>query len=125
TMKQLQSSDLKVSFSIHSSYIFSVISWMSMLHSGTPLQISLLRIMIAFIYVILTTDLSSGECLKDGSICSESDARVCQNGTCISACSLQKMNECQCDAEEDNYCYLCCGNANHQCLPAHHHNILR
>ncbi|PIO73593.1 hypothetical protein TELCIR_04437 [Teladorsagia circumcincta] len=44
---------------------------------------------------------------------------------CISACSLREMRECQCDAEEDNYCYLCCGNANHQCLPAHHHNILR
>ncbi|KJH48747.1 hypothetical protein DICVIV_05141 [Dictyocaulus viviparus] len=44
---------------------------------------------------------------------------------CISACSLRGMKECHCDAEEDNYCYLCCGNVDHQCLPAHHHNILR
>lgn len=35
------------------------------------------------------------------------------------------MQECQCDVEEDNYCYLCCGNSHHQCLSAHHHSILR
>lgn len=35
------------------------------------------------------------------------------------------MRECECDAEEDNFCYLCCGNERTQCLPAHQHNILR
>lgn len=35
------------------------------------------------------------------------------------------MKECECDAEEDNFCYLCCGNDHQQCLPAHQHNILR
>lgn len=44
---------------------------------------------------------------------------------CVSACSLRGMQECECDAEEDNYCYLCCGNSEHQCMAAHHHNILR
>ncbi|GMT05478.1 hypothetical protein PENTCL1PPCAC_27652, partial [Pristionchus entomophagus] len=61
----------------------------------------------------------------DGEVCSESDAKVCRNGTCVSACSLRGMQPCECDAEEDNYCYLCCGNARHQCAPADQHGILR
>ncbi|KAK6759924.1 hypothetical protein RB195_021469 [Necator americanus] len=75
--------------------------------------------------MILIAGTTSETCTKEGTICSENNASVCKNGTCISACSLRGMRECQCDAEEDNYCYLCCGNADHQCLPAHHHNILR
>ncbi|CAJ0583976.1 unnamed protein product, partial [Mesorhabditis spiculigera] len=35
------------------------------------------------------------------------------------------MEPCKCDTEEDDYCYLCCGNSHSQCLPAHQHNILR
>lgn len=50
---------------------------------------------------------------------------MCRNGTCVSACSLRGMQPCDCDVEEDNYCYLCCGNAHHQCAPAHQHGILR
>ncbi|TKR80923.1 hypothetical protein L596_014895 [Steinernema carpocapsae] len=44
---------------------------------------------------------------------------------CASACSMSGMRECQCDTEEDNYCYLCCGNERNACKPAHEHNILR
>ncbi|CAO4383373.1 unnamed protein product [Caenorhabditis nigoni] len=64
-------------------------------------------------------------CSTEGNICSENAATVCRNNTCVSACSLRGMQECECDAEEDNYCYLCCGNSEHQCMAAHHHNILR
>ncbi|KAK0404395.1 hypothetical protein QR680_017437 [Steinernema hermaphroditum] len=58
-------------------------------------------------------------------ICSTSHAHVCLNGTCVSACFIGGMRECQCDLEEDNYCYLCCGNERNACRPAHQHNILR
>ncbi len=45
--------------------------------------------------------------------------------SCVSACSIGGMAECTCDVEEDNYCYLCCGNERTRCMPAHEHAILR
>ncbi|TKR80922.1 hypothetical protein L596_014895 [Steinernema carpocapsae] len=57
--------------------------------------------------------------------CPVNSASICVNGTCASACSMSGMRECQCDTEEDNYCYLCCGNERNACKPAHEHNILR
>ncbi|VDO43882.1 unnamed protein product [Brugia timori] len=45
--------------------------------------------------------------------------------SCVSVCSTRGMKQCECDVEEDNYCYLCCGNSNSRCMPAHHYNILR
>nr|CAD2182176.1 unnamed protein product [Meloidogyne enterolobii] len=38
---------------------------------------------------------------------------------------ITHMRECRCDSEEDNYCFLCCGNERNRCLPAHEHGILR
>uniref|UniRef100_A0A1I8F0Y3 Uncharacterized protein n=1 Tax=Wuchereria bancrofti TaxID=6293 RepID=A0A1I8F0Y3_WUCBA len=64
-------------------------------------------------------------CTIENAICSASDARICRNSSCVSVCSTRGMKQCECDVEEDNYCYLCCGNSNSRCMPAHHYNILR
>lgn len=47
------------------------------------------------------------------------------NCSCVSACTTRGMKQCECDVEEDNYCYLCCGNSHSRCLPAHQYDILR
>uniref|UniRef100_A0A914H2S2 Uncharacterized protein n=1 Tax=Globodera rostochiensis TaxID=31243 RepID=A0A914H2S2_GLORO len=65
------------------------------------------------------------KCSFEGSTCSTSNAHVCHNGTCLSACTFRGMKECRCDMEEDDYCFLCCGSAQERCLPAHEHGILR
>ncbi|KAL7070512.1 hypothetical protein ACQ4LE_010447 [Meloidogyne hapla] len=65
------------------------------------------------------------KCSVEGSICSTSRAQLCRNNTCVSVCSVREMRECRCDSEEDNYCFLCCGNERNRCLPAHEHGILR
>ncbi|KAI6240754.1 hypothetical protein M3Y99_00418800 [Aphelenchoides fujianensis] len=65
------------------------------------------------------------ECTKEGEVCSRNNAHVCKNNTCVSVCSLRGMKECVCDTEEDNYCYLCCGNSHNKCRPAHEHGLLR
>uniref|UniRef100_A0AC35UDR3 Disintegrin domain-containing protein n=1 Tax=Rhabditophanes sp. KR3021 TaxID=114890 RepID=A0AC35UDR3_9BILA len=64
-------------------------------------------------------------CSTNGEVCSINKAQVCNNGTCVTACSQQGMSECTCDTEEDNYCYLCCGDSSNRCLPAHDYNILK
>ncbi|EGT57937.1 hypothetical protein CAEBREN_20619 [Caenorhabditis brenneri] len=93
-------------------------------HSGGDL----LLLLIASLAAVCTAaehEHRTHMCSTEGNICSENAATVCRNNTCVSACSLRGMQECECDAEEDNYCYLCCGNSEHQCMAAHHHNILR
>lgn len=74
---------------------------------------------------LLVRDSADCKDLHDGDICSMNGARVCRNRTCVSACEARGMRECKCDLEEDNYCYLCCGNDRNVCHPAHVHNILR
>uniref|UniRef100_A0A8R1TSG2 Uncharacterized protein n=1 Tax=Onchocerca volvulus TaxID=6282 RepID=A0A8R1TSG2_ONCVO len=68
---------------------------------------------------------SPSTCTVENAICSASDARICRNSSCVSVCSTRGMKQCECDVEEDNYCYLCCGNSYSRCLPAHQYNILR
>uniref|UniRef100_A0A0K0EUT1 Disintegrin domain-containing protein n=1 Tax=Strongyloides venezuelensis TaxID=75913 RepID=A0A0K0EUT1_STRVS len=69
--------------------------------------------------------LGTEACTNEGEVCSLNRAEVCRNGTCVSACTVMGMKECSCDTEEDNYCFLCCGNSKNQCLPAHEYSILK
>lgn len=94
-------------------------------HSGGDLLLLLIASLLAAVCTGTEHEHRTHMCSTEGNICSENAATVCRNNTCVSACSLRGMQECECDAEEDNYCYLCCGNSEHQCMAAHHHNILR
>ncbi len=59
------------------------------------------------------------ETRSDGKVCNFPAGDVCRNGSCVSACSERHLHRCRCAHEDDNYCYLCCGNAHTECQPAH------
>uniref|UniRef100_A0AC34Q1A4 Uncharacterized protein n=1 Tax=Panagrolaimus sp. JU765 TaxID=591449 RepID=A0AC34Q1A4_9BILA len=78
----------------------------------------------AFVIAVFLPLILTETCVEN-QICVTNSAQICKNNTCQSVCQIHGMRECICDTEEDNYCYLCCGNGNNRCLPAHQHNILR
>uniref|UniRef100_A0A915J5I6 Uncharacterized protein n=1 Tax=Romanomermis culicivorax TaxID=13658 RepID=A0A915J5I6_ROMCU len=62
--------------------------------------------------------------VKDSAeICDPTTGGVCKNGTCVSSCLVKNMKKCSCPDYDDNYCYLCCGNAQNTCRPAHEYDI--
>jgi hypothetical protein len=74
------------------------------------------------VVVITHTPLQVGTCSdtrSDGKVCNFPAGDVCRNGSCVSACSERHLHRCRCAHEDDNYCYLCCGNAHTECQPAH------
>lgn len=56
-------------------------------------------------------------------ICNRPEGGICRNRTCVSSCSIRHLQKCICPLEDDNYCYLCCGDDRHSCLPAHKYQI--
>ncbi|KRZ07707.1 Uncharacterized protein T11_420 [Trichinella zimbabwensis] len=80
-------------------------------------------------FVVAAYDLGPpvGDCTnrEEDSICDPTRAGLCRNHTCQSACARLNMRQCNCPSEDDNYCYLCCGNSASPCLPAHHYKIYK
>lgn len=81
-------------------------------------------LMVIWLSTKTSLQLFTSSC-SDNQICDISRALICRNSTCVSACSTHGMLECKCDSEDDNNCYLCCGNSYSKCLPAHEYNILK
>uniref|UniRef100_A0A5S6QKI6 Uncharacterized protein n=1 Tax=Trichuris muris TaxID=70415 RepID=A0A5S6QKI6_TRIMR len=68
-----------------------------------------------------------GRCagLPDLTICDPTQAGLCLNQTCSSACATRQMLHCNCPSEDDNHCYLCCGNSHNPCQPAHVYRVFK